>query len=194
MALRKILKIGDPALTKRARPFEKFDARLHTLLDDMAQTMYDANGIGLAAPQVGILQQAVVIDLGGEEDELLELVNPEITAAEGEEEATEGCLSVPGRQGYVIRPTKVTVRAQDRHGAAFELTGEGLLARCLCHELDHLKGQLYVDIMTEEVFDADGEEDAASQKNETPIKNETPKKNEAPKKKMEQKTIRSEGK
>ncbi len=151
MALRKILQIGDEQLHKKARMVEKFDARLHTLLDDMAQTMYDANGCGLAAPQVGILQRVVVIDLGGEEDERYELINPEIVASEGAEEGTEGCLSVIGRQGYVVRPTQVTVRAVDRHGEPFELLGEGLMARCLCHEIDHLHGRLYVDIMTREV-------------------------------------------
>lgn len=151
MALRKILKDGDPALRKQARPVEKFDGRLHTLLDDMAKTMYDANGCGLAAPQVGILQRAVVIDMGEEQDPLIELVNPEIVAAEGEEEGAEGCLSIPGRQGYVVRPTRVTVRAQDRFGESFEMTGEGMLARCFCHEIDHLYGRLYTDIMTREV-------------------------------------------
>lgn len=153
MALRKIIKIGDPVLRKPTRLVEKFDARLHTLLDDMAKTMYDANGVGLAAPQVGILQRAVVIDMGGEDDPLIELINPEIVASEGEEEGSEGCLSIPGRQGYVVRPAQVTVLAQDRFGTPFELTGTGMLARCMCHEIDHLHGRLYVDIMTEEIFD-----------------------------------------
>ncbi|MDR3051903.1 MAG: peptide deformylase [Oscillospiraceae bacterium] len=158
MALRQIVKIGDPALRKHARPVEKFGQRLHTLLDDMAQTMYDANGCGLAAPQVGILQRAVVIDMGGEDDHLVELVNPQIVSAEGEEESTEGCLSVPDRRGYVVRPVRVTVRAQNRCGMPIELTGEGMFARCICHELDHLDGRLYVDIMTREA--EKGEEDA----------------------------------
>ena len=150
MALRKILTIGDPALRKSARNVDKFGHRLHGLLEDMAATMREANGCGLAAPQVGILRRAAVIHMGGEEDPLIELVNPEIAAAEGEEEEAEGCLSVPGRRGYVVRPAKVTVRAQDRFGEPFELTGEGLLARCICHEIDHLNGRLYVDIMTRE--------------------------------------------
>ena len=152
MALRTILKLGDPALRKHSRQIERFDRRLHMLLDDMKQTMYNANGIGLAAPQVGILQRVVVIDLG-EEDPLIELINPEIIYTEGEVEGTEGCLSIPGRLGYVVRPQKVRVRAQDRHGKPFEMEGEGMLARCFCHELDHLEGQMYVDIMTEEVIE-----------------------------------------
>ena len=150
MALRKILQNGDPALRKTARSVEKFDKRLHTLLDDMAQTMYDANGCGLAAPQVGILQCAAVIDLGEEGSALIELLNPEIVAGEGAEEAIEGCLSVLDRRGHVVRPTKVKVRAQDRFGEPFELDAEGLLARCVCHEVDHLHGRLYIDIMTRE--------------------------------------------
>ena len=163
MALRKILDMKDPALRKQTRVVEKFNGRLHTLLDDMAETMFDAPGIGLAAPQVGILQRVVVIHLGGEEDALIELINPEIIASEGEEEEVEGCLSIPGRQGKVVRPITVTVRAQDRHGNAFEITGEGLLARCFCHEIDHLYGRLYVDIMTEEVF-PEPEEDSGDGK------------------------------
>ena len=151
MALRKILTEEDPALRKRARQVEKFNGRLHTLLDDMANTMYDAGGCGLAAPQVGILQRAAVIDMSEERDQLIELINPEILSAEGEEEGAEGCLSVPGRQGLVARPGTVTVRAQDRFGAGFELTGAGMLARCLCHEIDHLHGRLYTDIMTREL-------------------------------------------
>ena len=159
MALRRILTIGDPALRKPARSVEKFGARLHMLLDDMANTMREAEGCGLAAPQVGILQRVAVIHMGGEEDALIELVNPEIAAAEGEEEGVEGCLSVPGRRGYVFRPAAVTVRAQDRFGTPFELSGEGMLARCLCHEIDHLYGRLYVDVMTREApMDEDGAE------------------------------------
>jgi len=148
MALRKILMNGDPALRKPARLVEKFNRRLHMLLDDMAQTMYDANGCGLAAPQVGILQQAVVIDLDEEGSELIELVNPQIIACQGEEEDIEGCLSVPDIRGHVRRPQKVKIRAQDRFGESFEMEAEGLLARCVCHEIDHLQGCLYIDIMT----------------------------------------------
>ena len=157
MALRKILTWEDPALRKLARPIQRFDRRLHMLLDDMVRTMHEANGVGLAAPQVGILQRVVVIHLGEEGDPLIELVNPEIVYTEGEVEGTEGCLSIPGRQGYVVRPQKVRVSAQDRHGIPFEIEGEDMLARCLCHELDHLRGQLYIDIMTGEVVEKNEE-------------------------------------
>jgi len=163
MALRKILLNGDSALRKPARPVEKFNRRLHLLLDDLAQTMYDANGCGLAAPQVGILQRAVVIDLDEEDSELIELVNPEIITSEGEDEAIEGCLSIPDIRGHVTRPKQVRVRAQDRFGVFFELETEGLLARCVCHEIDHLEGCLYIDIMsrqaTEEEIAAAAESD-----------------------------------
>ena len=149
MAIRKIVELGhdDEVLHKHARRVERFDARLAELLGDMAETMYAANGAGLAAPQVGVLKRAVVIDVG---EELIELVNPEIVASEGENAVVEGCLSVPGRTGRVLRPEKVTVRAQRRDGEAFEITGEGMLAVCLCHEIDHLDGIVYVDKMIED--------------------------------------------
>lgn len=152
MALRKIVKIGDNKLRKVCKPVEKFDRRLKILLEDMADTMYDANGVGLAAPQVGILRRVVVIDVG---QGLIELINPEIIEKSGEQAGAEGCLSVPGRQGYVVRPNHVTVRAVDRKGKPFEITGEGLLARALCHEIDHLDGVMYVDIMDHEIFEED---------------------------------------
>lgn len=164
MAKREIRKIGDEVLRKKSRVETRFDDRLHTLLDDMAETLYEANGVGLAAPQVGVLRRVVVIDMQqDEEKQLIELVNPEIVEAEGEVEATEGCLSVPGRQGYVMRPERVTVRAQDRHGDTFEMEGDGYFARCICHELDHLDGQLYVDIMTEEYFPEREQEEKADE-------------------------------
>lgn len=144
MALRNIVTVGDSALTKKCRPVTKFDDRLATLIDDMIETMHDANGVGLAAPQVGILRRLVVVDTG-EED--LELVNPEIIElGEEEEEALEGCLSVPGYYGLVTRPTYAVVRAQDRHGDWYEYEGEDLIARCFCHELDHLDGHIYTEI------------------------------------------------
>ena len=149
--IRKILELGDEALRKTCKPMPKFDLRLWLLLRDMAETMYDAEGVGLAAPQVGILRRVVVIDVGDEHG-LIELVNPEIIAVEGEQAGEEGCLSLPGRRGYVVRPNKVTVRAQDRNGKPFEITGEGLLARAFCHEIDHLDGVLYVDKMDHEIF------------------------------------------
>ena len=143
MALRAIHTDGDECLRKISRPVEKFDDRLFTLLDDMAETMYHANGVGLAAPQVGILRRIVVMDVG---DGLLELINPVILSAKGRQTGNEGCLSFPGLTGTVTRPNKVRVRAQDRHGEWFEVEGTELAARCFCHEIDHLDGKLYVDI------------------------------------------------
>ena len=162
--VRKILHLGDEALRKVCKPIPKFDLRLWLLLRDMADTMYKAEGVGLAAPQVGILRRVVVIDVGDERG-LIELVNPEIIASEGEQGDSEGCLSVPGRRGYVVRPSKVTVRAQDRKGKPFEITGEGLLARALCHELDHLDGIMYVDKMDHEIFDSEDKEDQSGEEN-----------------------------
>lgn len=157
MAIRKIVKLGeDDVLRKHARKVDKFDKRLHILLDDMADTMYEADGAGLAAPQVGILKRAVVIDVG---EGLIELVNPEIIAAEGSQMCVEGCLSVPGKRGRVERPAIVRVHAQDRKGKHIELVGEGFLANALCHEIDHLDGVVYVDKMLEDVSDQ-YEEDA----------------------------------
>ena len=145
MAIRKIVKLGeDEILRKHARKVEQFDKRLHTLLDDMADTMYEADGAGLAAPQVGILKRGVVVDVG---EGLIELVNPEIISAEGSQLCIEGCLSVPGKRGRVERPEKVRVHAQDRHGRHIELEGEDFLANALCHEIDHLDGVVYVDKM-----------------------------------------------
>lgn len=160
MAIRKIVKLGeDDVLRKHARRVDKFDKRLATLLDDMADTLYEADGAGLAAPQVGILKRAVVIDVG---EGLIELVNPEILFSEGEQMCIEGCLSVPGRRGRVLRPEKVLVHAQDRRGKHIELEGEGFLANAICHELDHLDGVLYVDKMIEDVTDKyQNEEDEA---------------------------------
>lgn len=149
MAIRKIVEIGDEKLRKHCKPVEKFDLRLRILLKDMADTMYKAEGVGLAAPQVGILRRAVVVDVG---DGLIELVNPEIIHTEGEQSGAEGCLSIPGRSGVVTRPNIVTVRAQNRNGEVFEATAEGFLARAFCHEIDHLDGVLYVDKMDREIF------------------------------------------
>ena len=156
--VRKILQFGDETLRKTSKPMQKFDLRLWLLLRDMADTMNKAEGVGLAAPQVGILRRVVVVDVG-DENGLIELINPEIIAQEGEQEGSEGCLSAPGRQGYVKRPNKVTVRAQDRKGKFFEITGEGLLARAFCHELDHLDGILYSDKEEYEIKDDEDEEE-----------------------------------
>ncbi len=140
MGLRKILDDKEPALHKVCRPVEKFDWRLHKLLKDMTDTLVDSGGVGLAAPQVGILRRVVLVDTG---EGILELVNPTIIATDGEQEGPEGCLSVPGKYGLVKRPYYAKVRAQDRHGEWFEAEGEELIARCFCHELDHLDGILY---------------------------------------------------
>lgn len=143
MALRKILIEGDPTLYKKSRPVERFDERLHILLDDMKETLADANGAGLAAPQVGILRRVVVVV--DADDQMVELVNPELIHTEGEQTGLEGCLSVPGKYGLVTRPYNARVRAQDRNGKVFELDGEEIVARCFCHELEHLDGHLFVE-------------------------------------------------
>ena len=159
MGLRKILTDKDPALHKVCRPVEKFDGRLHKLLDDMKETLIDANGVGLAAPQVGILRRVVLVDTG---NEVLELINPSLLETSGEQVGAEGCLSVPGKYGLVKRPNYAKVRAQDRNGNWFEAEGEELIARCFCHELDHLDGILYTEVMerflTEEELEAQEEE------------------------------------
>ena len=152
MSAKRILTIGEPLLRSISHPVKKFDARLSMILRDMAQTMYDAQGVGLAAPQVGLMRRIVVIDVG---EGLVELINPEVIDTQGEIAMTEGCLSVPGRRGCVVRPEIVSVRAQDRKGRFFEVKGEGLYARALQHEIDHLDGVLYVDKMSYEVFDDD---------------------------------------
>lgn len=144
MALRTILTDEDPVLHKVCRPVTKFDQKLHDLLDDLKETLAQANGAGLAAPQVGILRRAVIVVDAN--DQMLELVNPEIIASEGEQEGFEGCLSVPGRWGVVKRPMKATVRAQDRNGNFFEVEGEEIVARCFCHEIDHLDGHLFSEL------------------------------------------------
>lgn len=147
MALRNILTKEQPGLYKKCRPITKFDARLHQLLDDMRETLASANGVGLAAPQVGVLRRVVlVIETNvpeGEEEYVIELINPEILETSGEQYGAEGCLSVPGEYGLVKRPMVVKVRAQDRNGNWFEVEGEGLTARCFCHELDHLEGVVF---------------------------------------------------
>ena len=156
MALRKILTRGDAALEKVCRPVEKFDRKLHWLLDDLKETLEEASGAGLAAPQVGILRRVVVVV--DAQEQIIELVNPVIIRQEGEQVGWEGCLSVPGMYGQVTRPNFVTVRAQDRKGNFFEVSGEEIVARCFCHELEHLDGHLFVEhtdrLYTTEELDA----------------------------------------
>lgn len=144
MAFRNILLDDNPRLRKKSKPIEKINPKLHELLDDMAETMYDAKGLGLAAPQVGVLRRVVVIDIG---EGLIELINPEIIKAEGQQREEEGCLSLPEKQGIVLRPARVAVRALNRNGKEIKLIGEGVLARALCHEIDHLEGVLFTDKM-----------------------------------------------
>lgn len=149
MAIRNIVKYPDPILKEKAKQVTKFNERLAKLLDDMAETMYAANGVGLAAPQVGISKRVIVVDVG---DQLYEMVNPEIVEKSGEQmEPPEGCLSIPGLLGYVKRANKLQLKGQDRHGNPIELTAEGFLARAFQHEIDHLNGVLFIDI-AEEVF------------------------------------------
>ena len=152
MAIRLIRKEPDEVLRKTSREVTVFDDRLGQLLDDMFDTMYDAGGVGLAAVQVGILKRAVVVDTR-EEGERYELVNPKLVYKKGEREVVEGCLSVPGSSGYVKRPEKVIVRAQDRHGESFEVEATGLLAQAFCHEIEHLDGGLFIDKVTEFIND-----------------------------------------
>ncbi len=155
MAIREIIKEGDEVLAKKCREVTDFNDRLSVLIDDMFDTMYEANGVGLAAPQVGILRRIVVIDTG---DQPIELVNPVILTQEGEQQDVEGCLSVPGIYGMTKRPAKVRVRALDRKGAAHEYEGEGLLARAFCHEIDHLDGILFRTHVTEYINTSETEE------------------------------------
>ena len=147
MGLRKILTDKDPALHKVCKPVTAFDEKLHKLLDDMGETLVDSGGVGLAAPQVGILRRIFLVDVGVEENEIVEFINPEILETDGEQEGPEGCLSVPGKYGLVKRPYFVKVRAQDRYGDWFEAEGEELIGRCFCHENDHLDGIVYTQVM-----------------------------------------------
>ena len=146
MAKLQIRKVGDEVLAKVCRPVEEITPRILTLLDDMVETMRDVGGVGLAAPQVGILRRIAVVEV--EDGEVYELINPKIIATAGEEEGAEGCLSVPGRYGLVVRPKHVTVRAVNRHGEEFEVTAHDFLARAFCHEIDHLDGHLYTEKVT----------------------------------------------
>lgn len=145
MATRKIREIGDPVLTKHCKEVTEITPRIQELIDDMFETLYEANGVGLAAPQVGVLKRIVVIDVTGEGEEPLLLINPRILETSGEQEGYEGCLSVPGKTGHVKRPNYVKVIAYDENMNSFELEGTELLARAICHEVDHLEGHLYVE-------------------------------------------------
>lgn len=155
MALRNIVKVGDDILKKKCREVTVFDDKLWVLLDDMFETMREANGVGLAAPQVGILRRVAVIDVG---DGPIELINPVITSMRGKQREVEGCLSAPGQWGYVTRPAKVKVTAMNRYGKEFKVEGTELLARALCHEIDHLNGTVFLDLV-EEMYDPESGEE-----------------------------------
>ena len=156
MGLRRIHTDKEACLHKVCKPVTDFDRKLHNLLDDMRETLIDSNGVGLAAPQVGILRRVVLVDVG---DEILELINPEILEVSGEQYGAEGCLSVPGKYGMVKRPMQVTVKFQDRHGEWHERTAEGFTARAFCHEIDHLDGHLYTELVSEYLDPSDFAED-----------------------------------
>ncbi len=146
MAIRNIVKVGDDILKKECKPVKEINDKIITLLDDMIETLHEANGAGLAAPQVGVLKQIAIVEV---DDELYELINPEIIKAEGSQRGEEGCLSYPGKYGYVTRPNVVTVRAMDREGNVREITGTELLARAFCHEIDHLHGKMFMSLVDE---------------------------------------------
>ena len=157
MALRKIVVQGEDCLNKVCRPVTEFNRRLHLLMDDLLDTLSEAVGAGLAAPQVGVLRRACVV-MDDDTEEYIELINPSIIAQSGEQTGPEGCLSVPGKWGLVTRPNYVRVRAQDRDGKWFEVEGEGLTARCYCHELEHLDGHLYTEHIDRFLTDEEVEE------------------------------------
>ncbi len=173
MALRKIREYGDPILTKPCRPVEKMNGRLMDLLEDMVETMYEANGVGLAAPQVGVLRRIAVVDIGGaeeelpsgekivhdEEDSLYVLINPVVLETSGTQTGQEGCLSLPGKGGNVTRPMHVKVKALDENLKEYEIEGEGLLARALMHEIDHLEGHFYTELVEGQLFDVNYDEE-----------------------------------
>ena len=157
MAIRQIRTIGDEILRKQCKPVKEMTPRTAELIEDMFETMYEANGVGLAAPQVGILRQLVVIDV--DDGNQYVLINPEILETEGSQTGSEGCLSVPGKSGTVTRPMHVKVKALNENLEPYELEGDGLLARAICHEIAHLRGELYVDIVEGELMDVGADEE-----------------------------------
>lgn len=159
MALRNIRLEGDEILRKISKPVKKIDEKIITLLDDMAETMYAANGVGLAAPQIGVLKKVVVVDISEDKNEVIELINPEILEAEGSQINIEGCLSIPGKNGYVERPERMKLKTLDRHGNELELEVEGTLAIVFSHEIDHLNGVLYTDKVIEGYEEEDDDEE-----------------------------------
>jgi len=178
MALRKIVLQGNECLTRVCRPVTEFNPHLHELLDDMEETLRDANGAGLAAPQVGVLRRVCVV-LDEETDEMIELINPEIIATGGEQTGLEGCLSIPGKYALVSRPERVRVRAVDRSGEPFETEGEGLTARAFCHEIEHLDGHLFVEHIDHFLSDEELDEYLKNQEREEQDKEREEKKEQA---------------
>ncbi|MCI8513283.1 MAG: peptide deformylase [Lachnospiraceae bacterium] len=160
MALRTIRELGDPILRKTSKEVREITPRVRQIVEDMLETMYADNGVGLAAPQIGILKRIVVIDVGEEQEEPYILINPEILSVSGSQTGHEGCLSVPGKSGIVTRPNEVEVRAFDENMRAFTLKGSGLLARAVCHEVDHLDGKMYVDLVEGDLVDVEDLEEA----------------------------------
>ena len=158
MALREIRLQGDPVLEKECRPVKEITPRLKELIDDMFETMYEANGVGLAAPQVGVLRRICIVDIGAEDGEAFVLINPEILESDGEQTGDEGCLSLPGKAAQVTRPNHVKVRAFDEEMKEYEVEAEGLLARAFCHEIDHLDGHMYTEIAEGPIHDIQYEE------------------------------------
>lgn len=159
MALREIRLQGDPVLEKECRPVKEITPRLKELIDDMFETMYEANGVGLAAPQVGVLRRICIVDIGEEDGQAYVLINPEILESEGEQTGDEGCLSLPGKAAQVTRPNRVRIRAFDEEMKEYEMEAEGLLARAFCHEIDHLDGHMYTEIAEGPIHDVHYEED-----------------------------------
>lgn len=155
MALRTIREYGDPVLTKKAKPIKEMTPKIESLIKDMLETLYDSGGVGLAAPQVGMLKRLVVIDISEEQNEPHILINPEIIESDGEQKGLEGCLSVPGKSGMVTRPNHVKARALNEKMEPIEIEGVELMARAICHELDHLEGKVYVDLVEGELYDND---------------------------------------
>ena len=178
MALRTIREYGDPVLTKKAKPIKEMTPKIEALIKDMLETLYDSGGVGLAAPQVGMLKRLVVIDISEEQNEPHILINPEIIESDGEQKGLEGCLSVPGKSGIVTRPNHVKVRALNEKMEPIEIEGVELMARAICHELDHLEGKVYVDLVEGELYDnddlvpvEDDEDEAADMDQETEVTN-----------------------
>ncbi len=152
MSLRTIRELGDPVLAKRAKEIKEITPKISKLIEDMKETMYEADGVGLAAPQVGMLKRLVVIDVSAEQDQPLVMINPQILESDGEQTGWEGCLSVPGKTGQVTRPMHVVAKAFNENMEEYTIEGEGLLARAICHELDHLDGHMYVELVEGKLY------------------------------------------